>query len=137
MLRPAGLDPHFFIEQGLADREKLVTLLSDGPTGVAAALTYEESRLANFRRWGPWDAQRIGGKYHAEHVDYATVAIGLYAAAAGIPENLILIIQDEIAKDSHYKKGTEFDSYYIHLPKSNVKNTHTGYYFYNKLTNKQ
>jgi hypothetical protein len=60
-------------------------------------------------------------------VDYATIAIGLYAAAAGISMNEILTIENYRARDSHYDPETRFDETYTHLPKRNVLNTDTGY----------
>ncbi len=93
MLWPAGLDRHFFVKQGVQDRkteDEMTQYGADNGGGGAAAIGYETGALANFRRGGPWDAQRIGGQYHPEYVNYATVAIGLYAAANGIARNEIL-----------------------------------------------
>ncbi len=89
-----------------------------------------ELLLYQFRRWGPWDAQRIGGKYRYEFVDYATVIIGLYAAAAGIPRDDILRIENLVANTSNFDKNAEFDKTYIHLPTINIKNTDIGYHLY-------
>jgi hypothetical protein len=129
MLRPAGLDPHVFVEQGLADRRIADELPRSGPEGsdlAASALMAEH--LAKFRHWGAWDAQRLGGKFHKEFVDYSTVAIGLYAAAAGISRSTILSIQDAdaLAKSS-FGRDTEYDKIYTHLPHDNVNNTDKGY----------
>jgi len=49
-----------------------------------------EQGLPNFARNGLWDIQRIDGVFYPAFRDAATVAIGLYAAAAGIPINQIL-----------------------------------------------
>jgi hypothetical protein len=65
--------------------------------------------LSNFQRGALWDAQRIGGSFHSEFVDYSTVAIGLYCAANGIPKNHCLMIQDAVARNSHYGKNKEMD----------------------------
>jgi len=82
MLRPAGLDPHFFVNQGFEDKQAEDSMIaSDVENGSPSALGYEAGALSNFRRGGPWDAQRVGGTFHPEYVSYATVAIGLYAAA--------------------------------------------------------
>lgn len=87
--------------------------------------------LSNFRQTHAWDAQRVGGKYHEKYREYATVAIGLYGAAAGIPEPEILRLQDEYARFfSHFGPNTEFDNVYAHLPADNVQNTHLGYDLY-------
>jgi len=102
MLRPAGLDPTFFVEQGLADR-RIQEEVSRAPEGSDfASGLYEAYQLNHFRRGHDWDAQRIGGSFHPEFVDYATVAIGLYAAAAGMPRDEILAIQNDVARNSVY-----------------------------------
>jgi RHS repeat-associated protein len=54
MQRPAGWDPHFFTAQGAAD-------------GSLGAL-----QLPNFRIGGSWDAQRVGGSFYANFVDFAS-----------------------------------------------------------------
>ena len=131
MLRPAGLDPNSFVRRGLEDKKMEEALILSGKqNGGFAALGYEGSSLSNFRRGGPWDAQRIGGFYHDEFVDYATVAIGLYAAANGISESRILSYQDLVARTSRYRSNTEMDKQYTHLPIRNVQNTHLGYTLY-------
>jgi hypothetical protein len=128
MLHPAGLDPHFFVEQGLADRQTEYEYLRSGlEGGGVAALAFERDRLLHFDRGATWDAQRIGGMYHPEFVDYATVAIGLYAAAAGYSRDEILAIEDHVARGSQYDPKTRFDETYKHLPKRNVANTDLGY----------
>ena len=74
MMRPAGMDPHFFVEQGLADKETEAAMLSSGSeAGAPAAFAYMIQRLLNFNRGYGWDAQRLGGSFHTEFVDYATV----------------------------------------------------------------
>ena len=60
-------------------------------------------------------------------MDYSTVAIGLYAAAAGIPRDEILAIQNDVAKNSVYPANTHYDRTYTHLPEQNVINTDIGY----------
>jgi len=97
-------------------------------SGKVAALIYEFGELSKFLWWHSWDAQRIGGKYHAEFVDYATVAIGLYAAAAGISRDQILTMQDlAAAAGSHFDENADRDKDYPHLRKENVQNTDRGY----------
>jgi hypothetical protein len=138
MMRPAGMDPHFFVNQALRDMKvETGNLLSlpkeDGSRrkeGGVAALAYQAAALAHFSRGGPWDAQRIGGAFHAEFVDYATVAIGLYCAANGIAREQSLTIQNLIARTSHYRSGEEMDKTYIYLPARNVRNTDLGYSLY-------
>lgn len=135
ILRPAGLDPRFFVQQGLKDRQIVEELLQNGSDGSGpAALGYELGALRKFRQGGAWDAQRIGGIFRHEFVDYATIAIGLYAAAAGIPQADILTIQNMYAKyKSRYSKRRKFDRIYKNLPEENVSNTITGYKLYNNL----
>lgn len=130
VLRPAGLDPQFFIQQGLQDRRIVEALLqNDGGSGAgsSAVLGYIIAQLLNFDRGAPWDAQRIGGRNRPEYVDYATIAIGLYAAAAGISRAQILEIQDLRARSSQYPPETEYDTIYSHLPTRNIRNTDIGY----------
>jgi hypothetical protein len=136
IFRPAGLDPHFFVNQGIADQKMVADALKANPNfltpGNAAAVSgsaaYELNQLAKFNQGHEWDAQRIGGHFHPEFVDYATVAIGLYADAAGITENQILSIENNFALlESHYPPGTPMDSTYTHLPERNVANTDLGY----------
>jgi len=129
--RPTGLDPHFFVDQGLKDRQAEEALLSSGgDEGALAALGYKTAALANFRRGGPWDAQRLAGTVHPEFVDYSTVAIGLYAAANGMTREEILEVEDLVARRSHFQGNPEMDKTYTHLPVRNIKNTDLGYWLY-------
>jgi hypothetical protein len=133
MMRPADprMDPHFFVNQGLKDKKaELALLLLGGPGGEPAKLAYQAIELCHFDRWYPWDAQRINHTFHPEFVDYATVAIGLYAAASGIPEDEILTVQNIRARDSHFDPGQKMDDTYTHLRTANVENTHRGYELY-------
>jgi len=63
----------------------------------------------------------------AKYRDYATVAIGLYAAAAGISEREILIIQNMYAWTNGRFGDEARDKTYTHLLQRNVENTHLGY----------
>ncbi len=136
MLRPARLDPHFFVNQGAADRSNYDALtnnaVSDTYGGAdLAALSLEVMQLSKLNQGGEWDAQRVGGKFHSEYVDYATVAIGLYAASRGMSRDEILQIEDAFAAaESHYQPGTEMDKTYTHLPIRNVANTDLGFQLY-------
>jgi len=101
MLRPAGLDPHFFVNQGTTDKSYYGALInnpSPNPLGGGGAgpaiLPREFMQLSKFNQGGEWDVPRVGGKFHPEYVDYATVAIGLYTASSGISRDEILCIQD-------------------------------------------
>ena len=131
MFFPAGLDPHFFVRKGLEDKELVREILAfGGETGSFAALAYIFAELSRFNRQFPWDAQRWGKWPHEENyplfVDYATVAIGLYAAAAGIPKYLILEAEDLVGRGSNFGDFIP-DGTYTHLPERNVKNTGIGY----------
>jgi hypothetical protein len=132
MLRPAGLDPHFFVERGLADRQLEDELIQSGlADGDLMAFAFQVDALSHFGWWGAWDAQRVGGRNRKKYVDYATVAIGLYAAAAGIPRSTILSIEDAAALvRSHFAADTVYDPVYTHLPEDNVRNTDKGYELY-------
>jgi hypothetical protein len=129
MMRPAGLDPHFFVRQGLEDKEIMRQLTTNDPQfGALAAGSYLAAELSKFRWYHQWDAQRIGGIYHDEFRDFATVAIGLYAAAAGVSESDTKAVENIAAMvRSRFKKGESFDPHYVFLPDKNVKNTETGY----------
>ena len=133
MLRPAGLDPHFFVRKGAEDRRIFQALFQDDSAdAMRAAGDYMALELSNFLWWMPWDAQRWGnpiqGRNYREYRDYATVAIGLYAAAAGIPRDTILAMQDLATRlGSRFSPDDELDTTYTHLPKRNVKNTDIGY----------
>ena len=70
------------------------------------------------------------GEFFDEWVDYATVAIGLYAAAAGMPIDWILRIQDEYARRNSDFKDALRDSVYRNLREDNVRNTRLGYELY-------
>ena len=131
MMRPVGMDPHFFVNQGLKDKKIEEGLLATGTAaGVSAALAYQDLALSKFWHWFRWDAQRIGGRFHPEFIDYSTVAIGLYAAANGISRNEILIIEDTGARFSTFGKDTKTDPDYPNLPLRNVQNADLGYWLY-------
>ncbi len=132
MVRPRGLDPHVFVNQGALDRRTYGALLEysygDESGSGLYILEHTMTELSRFRQGGDWDAQRIGGHFHAEFVDYATVAIGLYAASSGMRRSEILAIQNDYARlRSRYPAGTLMDRTYTHLPARNVANTETGY----------
>jgi hypothetical protein len=117
MLRLAALDPHVFVVRGLADRRAAEELPRSGLEGSdLAPFVLMAEHLAKFRYWGTWDAQRLGGKFHNEFVDYSTVAIGRCAAAAGISRSTILFIQDADALvGSTYKAGTHaWQTWFFH-----------------------
>lgn len=107
------------------------TLLSTGDDGAqAAASAYMAKQLWHFQRGHSWDAQWVGGSYHPEFVDYATVAIGLYASAAGLSKDDILCAEDLVARTSRFAPNRPTDPDYTHLPRRNVRNTDRGYQLY-------
>jgi hypothetical protein len=132
VMRPAFMDPHFFVRKGIEDRKRDEEALKyAGESGMLLfSLTYGliDTNLFNFDHGGPWDAQRIAGQQYDKYVEYATIAIGLYAAAYGIPEDKILEIENIAA--GKYSKNREFDKTYINLPEDNVKWTDIGYELY-------
>jgi hypothetical protein len=90
--------------------------------------------LLNFGQGQPWDIQRVGSDRlpTPAFIDYATVGIGLYGAAAGIPVGEILSYQNTYAGlFSRFAPNTVYDSTYTNLPARNVFNTNRGYELYN------
>ena len=86
--------------------------------------------LLKFMHWFPWDAQRLEGEFFDDWVDYATIAIGLYAAAAGFSKHEILLEQNAFAGWRSNFKGAPMDSTYTSLPKRNISNTEIGFRLY-------
>jgi RHS repeat-associated protein len=125
MMMPDDADPNFFVQQGLAN-----AALDAQVSGSSFAV----DALSNFRQGGAWDLQRVGPNLNFNHqfIDFSTVAIGLYAAAAGISLNSILFIQNTYAAAfSNYPSNTRFDPVWTSLPARNVYNTRLGYELYN------
>lgn len=118
-LIPGGFDLNGVVQTGKSDKE----LRGNAPM-VGTTQTAED--LANCRRGGKWDLQRLSGNFDPRFIDSATILIGMYAGAAGITRNQILDIENTIAITSSYPKGTKFDSTYTHLPVRNVTNTDIG-----------
>ena len=132
VMRPAFMDPHFFVRKGIEDRKRDEEALKyAGESGMLLfALTYGliDTNLFNFDHGGPWDAQRIAGHFYEKYVEYATIAIGLYAAAYGIPEDKILEIENITFGKS--MQDRDYDKIYKNLPEDNVKWTDVGYELY-------
>ncbi len=110
-LIPSGFDVNAVIKAGKSDAKSLVHKAED---------------LANFRRGGKWDLQRLSGKFDPRFIDSATILIGIYAASADITRKHILNIENDVAITGSYPKGTKMDSTYTHLPVRNVRNTDIG-----------
>jgi hypothetical protein len=95
-----------------------------------------------FKQGGRYDFQRQGGDmhvgydlinssnmlFHQEYRSFSTVAIGLFAAGAGISQDTILLIQNNYASmRSSFQPGTVMHDVYRNLPSLNVANTILGY----------
>ncbi len=94
-----------------------------------------------FKQGGRYDFQRQGGDRHAldtitdsgflfhrEYRSFSTVAIGLFAAGAGISESQILTIQNTYAGfRSNFGRDERMDTNYTNLAALNVANTHLGF----------
>jgi hypothetical protein len=110
--------------------------IQQGKVAASVHLQYRKSYiispLSYFRRGGPWDEQRLDGRVDGRFVDYATIAIGAYAAAAGLAVRDILELEDFIARSSKFGNDTVFSLDFPHLPVRNVFNTETGYDLFNE-----
>ncbi len=115
--RPANLSPEMLVQAGLEFRDALAGLSRAGAIGLGVTLLVDE--LSQFRQGGPWDAERIEGQYVTEYQDYATMAIGLYMAAAGSPLQIALLVQSAyVAQDFRLLSARE------------VRDTQIGYELY-------
>jgi hypothetical protein len=124
--RPREPDPHMFVQRGLAVRAMI------DRDNFRRAYQQLRDDLSQFQQGGPWDAQRVDGAFVKQYRDYATIAIGIYAAAAGVPCRTILFLQNLYAL-SHSDFDWEQEvrsSEYKFLPERNVKNTELGYGLY-------
>jgi len=129
LLRPDDKPPEMFVQEGLAARNAFFGLTRLGAVSLAVAMFVE--RAAKFGQGGPWDAQRINGQNVDEYRDYATIAIGLYMAAASVPIEIALLVENEYARrHSKFDADEPKDATYTYLPKRNVRNTEIGYELY-------
>jgi len=119
VLMPEGVDMSTFADAG----RNAAAAIGGSPAGLGVL----GGDLYDFDRGGRWDLQRIQGYFNPRYIDAATVAIGVYAASAGIPIDTILAVQDFVARTSVYAPGTVMDSTYTNLPGRNVMNTQVGY----------
>ena len=120
MQRPAGLEPVLFARAG----QRVTDYARIDPELSVSALAVD---LAKFKQNGPWDAQRIGGGFHREFVDYSTVAIGIYASKAGLSLDSILSIENGYASLFSNFGSAERDPVHTSLRKENVFNTKLGF----------
>jgi hypothetical protein len=84
MQQPSDVDPEMFIKLG---RE------------VASDPARAYARLFWFQHGGRYDIQRVGSDKEPTKgfEDFGNVAIGLYGAAANLPEHTVLSIADGVA----------------------------------------
>lgn len=123
--RPSDVPPGFFVDAGRAAAAADAASENPGMTSRA--------QLWNFRQSAPWDVQRVGPNrlQTPAFVNYATIGIGLYGAAARIPLDEMLTYENWYAGlFSRYPADTDYDPIYTHLPRVNVDNTKHGYQLY-------
>ncbi len=121
MMMPSDVDPNFFVNQGLA-------------MGAAGAET-AYAGLVNFGLGQSWDLQRVGSDrlFVGAFTDFSNVAIGLYGAAAGLPESGVLgVANDAAALYSHFSPNAVMDPVYTHLRIDNVWDINRGYELYQR-----
>ncbi len=100
ILFPHEMPPSFFSEKGEASRAGSIIYDSNDveaeqiDSNIPGIETTAWTDLAKFDQWREWDAQRIRGEFIPEHRDYATVAIGIYAASSGLALGGILEISN-------------------------------------------
>jgi RHS repeat-associated protein len=83
---------------------------------------------AQFRQNGKFDFQRENGVFHPEFRDFATIAIGVYNSAAGVPINSTLRIENTYAGlFSKFSPRDPMSKSFTNLPARNVYNTAIGY----------
>jgi hypothetical protein len=94
------------------------------PTGLT-----QYAFLYAFDRGGLWDVQRVGPDqvYVDAFKDFANVAIGLYGAAAGIPQSNLLSITNWRAGTSTFAPDTRYDPVYTNTPQRIVNDINAGY----------
>lgn len=132
LLRPADLPPEMFVREGQAIRDKFnAALKQDSGLLLSYATAELYDKLRQFGHGAVWDAQRIQGQSVEEYRDYATIAIGLFAAAAGLPIQIALQIENVYAFfSSTFDPDEQKDEVYTNLPTRNVRNTEIGYELY-------
>ena len=113
-------------------------LMPMGTNMEAFAKDASISDLGKFSRGGSWDLQTQsslrspGENFEQRYIDAATVAIGVHAAAAGIPLNVSLGMQNINAgsyRNSYTDKFPLSDDF-TRLPLRNIQNTKIGYGLY-------
>ncbi len=99
-----------------------------GRFSLEAMMKLQHLPISRFGQQAPWDAQR----YHSPKVidefrSAASICIGIYAAAAGIPRDMIQDIQNDYAALYSDFEGQKTNETYHHLADVNVKNVDIGY----------
>lgn len=124
---PKDYPPDLFMEIGEAAR------VAEDENSLWSS--YQKVRaLIDFRQGGILDVQRSSGTLQSAYIDYSTVAIGLWAASAGVSLDSILRIEDSYALfRSNFPEETVYDQIFGSLPIRNVENTQIGYNLYNLL----
>ena len=101
---------------------------TDPLANLGIELSLATSPLANFGQGHVWDVQRYQGTTNLAFRDAASIYIGIYGAAAGIPLPMMQSIQNDYAfYKSKFAPGTTMDTTYGSLPAINVTNVQIGY----------
>jgi hypothetical protein len=126
MQLPSDVDLRFFVDQGIEAAYSQPAIFTDTP-GMTAFVT-----LANFYPGGIWDIQRVGPSgqyvYVSAFRDAANVALGLYGAAADLPQSVVLEIANQVARfSSNFAKNDPRAKNFTHLPQRDVDDIKQGY----------
>jgi hypothetical protein len=141
VLIPEGMDLRVFAAWGRADRPDIAAAVAAGASEISVNTIIDklekETGLGLFAQGERWDLQRPGlvkdssGKDYinfSQFVDVATVAIGIYCSAAGLPFALALKGMEGYArKASDFGKSAKLHWLYD-LPERNIRNFRLGYY---------
>ena len=93
-----------------------------------AAMKLRHLPISRFGQQAEWDAQRCNSPGSMEQFrSAASIYIGIYAAAAGIPRDMIQDIQNDYAALYSDFGNQPRDQTYHHLAKANVENVDLGY----------
>jgi len=120
-----GYPPEFFVQKG----QEAKAIADSLNFSLWTRLNFLAADMKSFGQKGPWDIQRLGtGEVDQKYVDYATVAIGLYGGAAGMPRDYALSISNVYARfNSNFGKDAVMSRVFGSLPQRNVFNTDLGY----------
>jgi hypothetical protein len=108
--------------------EIIAQSLSLGLAKAQIELSMRFDPIANLGQGHVWDVQRFQGTSLPQFTPAASIYIGIYGAAAGIPEQMMQEIRNDYAfVSSKWSSGTVMNSTYTSLPNVNVDNVHIGY----------